>query len=549
MNKTAAAVKAICKKIYPYRFTVIFIVFCILALLYAVKTGKIINEAKIDVFAKNIILAFYIFAIICISAVTGFVFFYAQSLKYEKQFALMFIVYGMIYLAAMPTWSAPDTYAHWLRLFDIGQGHIVSAINPETKEGGQYLPEDILPDMDTTKYNYTAFTADYHKHMDKSQLVWYSFSSSALYSPVTYSFQLPGFLLASIFTDRPFVISYAARFSAFILSFILLYFSIKLIPVKKMTLLLLVLTPMFLQEATSLAGDALINTIAFAATAISLYYTTETIIKLTWKNLLIMALLAIPIALGKVVYLPLIALFFIIPKSKYTSKKSRYIFLMVLSITAIGLNIIWLNYARQFLVKFKDYVDSPAQIRYMLSHPVTFILIVFKTYLSNMIPYVLTFIGSSLGWLHIPVAKGIIALYALFILLLAIMENTEFAGNNPKRRISWYLFSVLAVLILIAAGLYVQWTRPGSLGVLGIQGRYLIPVSLAFILCIPNIIYSQTVIYPKEKISVSRTESGFMFDLNNIKRVIKTDTVYRAGLILVAYVSIRAISAVIKAYV
>ncbi len=62
-----------------------------------------------------------------------------------------------------------------------------------------------------------------------------------------------------IFTNSPVLIFYFARLGNFIVSFLILYFAIKICPKYKNVILFIGLTPMFVQQITSLSYDVISN--------------------------------------------------------------------------------------------------------------------------------------------------------------------------------------------------------------------------------------------------------------------------------------------------
>ena len=97
-------------------------------------------------------------------------------------------------------------------------------------------------------------------------------------------------------------------------------------PFSKELLLLIALMPMSLQQAASLSQDSFTNAIAFlfVAYCFKIAYNIE---KCSVKDKIILFGLAVIISLCKIVYLPLILLYFLIPHDRMESKKLLYLYL------------------------------------------------------------------------------------------------------------------------------------------------------------------------------------------------------------------------------
>ena len=89
--------------------------------------------------------------------------------------------------------------------------------------------------------------------------------------------------------------------------------------------------------------------------------------KIKKHELLILSLSSIYISQLKLVYLPVCLALFLIPDSKFTSKKKRILILMTIFIISILLNLIWLKISAQFLQSYRN--SSQAQLKYIISNP------------------------------------------------------------------------------------------------------------------------------------------------------------------------------------
>lgn len=88
-------------------------------------------------------------------------------------------------------------------------------------------------------------------------------------------------------------------------------------------------------------------------------------------------------------------------------------------------------------------------------------------------------IGSNLGWLNIPVC-ALLAIGYLLILVLQVSGNDDMSGIRLDLPVKSILGGVsLLVFALIFVTLYGQWTAYGYDKILGVQGRYFLPVSFS----------------------------------------------------------------------
>lgn len=115
-------------------------------------------------------------------------------------------------------------------------------------------------------------------------------------------------------------------------------------------------------------------------------------------------------------------------------------------------------------------------MEWILQHPLKTIYIMIYTTAARCYWYYKTMIGSSLGWLNIPVAGWIINGLALCLISTCLSEKgNEVITITRKHRLSFTL-CVLLVYLFFMIGMMIWWTPSDSWIVQGIQGRYFIPV-------------------------------------------------------------------------
>ena len=103
-----------------------------------------------------------------------------------------------------------------------------------------------------------------------------------------------------------------------------------------------------------------------------------------------------------------------------------------------------------------------------------------------------TMLGMQLGWLNVFVSR--IVIYGLLLLLLLSIVRTEDSGNSSRAEISGlHKASFLVVcglsVAMVFASMFMSWTPRGSISIMGIQGRYFLPLlPLLWMTCYsPNI--------------------------------------------------------------
>lgn len=362
-------------------------------------------------------------------------------------------------------------------------GHLFSQADEEgnaVRNFNKTIKDVVSPDNNTYAKYLDVLTAQ------ESQIEEpYILTNTALYSPICYFPQAVCVFVTKILGANILTQLFAARIGNFLVSILLIYFAIQKMPFKKMVVLLIAFLPLSLNELASCSSDALTNaiTLFFIAYIFGLKYDTEN--KITRKDYLILSLSTLVLSMCKIVYMPMCILLFCIPESKFNSKKEKYFKMGGLFTGVVILNLAWLVYASRFLVEINVGSNSSEQIKYILSNPLKYCIILVRTLHMNFQTYYLGLTGSGIAHLN----TGISSLFQFpLILLLGIFFVTK---EEKEEKIDWItkmivIMLILGIVLLIFTSLYIQWTPVYNGTVTGIQARYFIPILLLIPLAIQN---------------------------------------------------------------
>ena len=119
--------------------------------------------------------------------------------------------------------------------------------------------------------------------------------------------------------------------------------TLKVIPFKKNLMMMIMLLPVAMQEAGSLSYDSFNNALSFFTIAYILHLKVRAE-KVSWKQLAVLAILAIGLLIGKVIYVLLLGLVFIIPIHKLEIKLG--------GVKQITINAAWIKHHRVAVISF-----------------------------------------------------------------------------------------------------------------------------------------------------------------------------------------------------
>lgn len=254
-----------------------------------------------------------------------------KALKAENIFVVLSLIMGLFYLVINPPFQAPDEAQHMFKMWGYTQGTLRFKVL-------QNYTGDVLPLSLIKLSRYEFMRGDTNKKitvneikqslnvkLDKENKAFYTFNPTS-YTPVSY---FPSFLLLwvmKLLNIAPLVMMYMLRLCSLFLYTGLMYYAIKIMPVKKWLFFTLALLPMPLYTAASVSTDALFTGIVF----IFIAYCSRLALRprkgrvLRRKHYLVIGVLSLLISICKFAYMPLVLLYFIIPKDRFSSQKHRY---------------------------------------------------------------------------------------------------------------------------------------------------------------------------------------------------------------------------------
>ncbi len=396
--------------------------------------------------------------------------------KPENLFLLLSLVLCPLYLFCVPVFQVPDEVNHYVRAYGIVHGYLLSP------EGGNIpVPENLVP---YEWYTYTPFIMLKHFNMqiDPAASIMHNNVNMALYSPVSYVFQVLGIGAADFVSDNTYLLVMAGSIANMAGCTLLLYYAVKYIPYGKEVIAFISLLPMALQERASLSVDAITYAAVAAILAFCLYM-RHSKGKMGRREIALMYLLIGLVSSCKVVYFPAAFLFFLIPGERFGSSKKEWAHkaagVAEVAVCSVG----WLMIAKNYLGNTRAGGDTAEKIQFIFQNPGRYLYILDKMFWKNEEGFIQEMIGSKLGSLNITVN----AILILFIMMLFFKVYYKEKGRREKPDYlaeSVMLILSLGIVLLIAASLYLQWTdiAASTYSIEGLQGRYFLPV-LPLICC------------------------------------------------------------------
>ena len=396
-------------------------------------------------------------------------------LRAAKAFLCLWIPLSILYASVSPPLSAPDEMNHFFRSYEISLGHLSSEFNEEIMYGGRNLP--FAPADLRLLFTWHSYMENRNQEeLEEENFVYYS--STALYAPATYLPQAAGILAARSVTSRTVDLINAGCLAGWLCITGLLYLTLKILPYGKSVLALILLMPMNLQESVSLAPDGLVTALSAFLIAFTLYLRDRQQETMSHFQVGILYVAALWISMCKIVYLPFCLFLLLIPFERFRGgKKGKCLHALALTFLVFTINLLWLGHCRIFLNHLGT--NSPVQLAYIMTHPLNYYTTVWRTFLGQGGNLILQTAGLLLGSANVQMS-GILLLPYLFLIAHKANAVSPFASSKDSEGKAGLRAVCTAVLLIITiltfTSVYLSWTPVSDSEIIGLQGRYFIPL-------------------------------------------------------------------------
>lgn len=273
---------------------------------------------------------------------------------------------------------------------------------------------------------------------------------------------------------------YLCRFAGLFSYLLLVWLAIRWIPFGKWILLVLAASPMALFQAATLTADTISNGIGFffIAGCLRVAHAEE----IGWRETGTLVFLVFLLFLGKLNLIPLVLLpFLLLVPSQYTKRGAYPLLLGAVLILFIVEVVGWINIAS---TPFPDEVYPTAQLFHILENPFRFLQMLPRDLLTNGLIYLEGWINGY-GYYYWTPPQAVAALFLLGLgcALIAASPPDRAGGKLRIALLLVFAASSLATVVLM----YTSFTPVGLDRILGVQGRYFIPLALPLFLALPGL--------------------------------------------------------------
>lgn len=442
-----------------------------------------------------------------------------ERTDYTKLFVILCLVFGLFFVFLTPPFNAPDEAGHFEQSYYVAhgqllprvdaQGNVYGMIDQGYKQFRETWPGGVFDINQKASYKDIFVTLQNTVDTTPVKIPYrYYFYPFLLYTPQAIGINV-GHLLFYLFRMvhdyNTFQQMIFARLFNLLFFLVITACALKMIPVFKRTLLLLAMMPMTIFMAASCSADTFVYSISFLAVAYILRLAYSPDVRVIGKReFTCLSLLCGLLLLSKEIYVLLFLLCLLIPREKFRGIKRKLLVLVSSAVVGGALFGIWYLAVKistkgmtpgsyyAWGAQGMEMVRSEAlQTHYVLTHPLRYIAILYNDIVTQG-GYLSSFIGR-FGWLDTIVPSAFTVLYAVVLIISALMERSY---NRLARWQRLLIFLIAAgAVALVQTSVYIDWTPHPNIGglvvvggiqVLGVQGRYFIPIALSALFLLAN---------------------------------------------------------------
>jgi hypothetical protein len=399
--------------------------------------------------------------------------------------------------------KGPDEDRHVYRVFLVSDG-ICTAEPAIPVQEQRYMERFDYLDRQVTwvKLPRNSTGRDLVKLIDPEKLrplpVIANYAAINLYSCVPYIPAGIAVRLGRAVTDSPLLLTYVGRLGNLIFYLLMVWLAMRILPDFELSLAVIALMPMALNQGASLSADAVTMAVSFVFAAYVLRLAiSDSAAPLGRREYLLLAAGAVTAGLCKAnVGLVWVAL--LIPAARFSPRYKRWLVVAGCVAAAYGAMAAWQYVNRNNVeilstLKAADGIDLGENVALIFRQPAMFLGAVGHSLRLMGGEYLEQFVGK-LGGLDIRLPVWIPWVYLPLLLLVAIGHS---AG---ARLLGWQRLLLVGIFLFNAATvLSVVWTTEsqreviraeaahGQLYIRGVQGRYLIPFILLLLVAVSGL--------------------------------------------------------------
>lgn len=417
---------------------------------------------------------------------------YFGKTRPERFFLVTASCFGLLFVLLVPPFNNPDEPVHFFRVYQLSSMHLFSektskgiattipssyirSVQDNLSTNGKQI--NFHPDVKASPSRIIK-TLGYDLHDSKKEVTYYS--TAASYAPTSY---LPQVIVMSI--DRllhlsPVAMLYSVRLAGLAFYVAIIYSALKILPYRKWAVVFVALLPMSLAQSAAVTADSALIASMILLFSIILYAAHNKKVELSDKAKVGLAASVLIVGMSKQVFILITPVLFLVSATAFGSKQARRLYIYGTLLITWLFAALWglLNPALHASVSSAAAVDAHNRLITTLHYPVHLAVVLGNTFFSPKSNDLYTSFAGNFGWLDTPIPLWTSALVIGVLAYCLITEYDRLPRNKNKFYNPLLLAICAALFVAICSAFYLYWTPIESRQILGLQGRYFIPLVL-----------------------------------------------------------------------
>lgn len=411
------------------------------------------------------------------------------EVKFAKISFVVIFITGIIYSLVLPQFTIPDEWTHYLTAYS--QSSVLLNKKAFDEHGNVILYED--GSYYFVRYDHPKLSA-YAIEMNElsGNLMLDTKVEKKTRAPLNlatfgYIPQTIGVTIGRLLHMNSIQVAFIGRIFALLVYALLISCGIYMVPrFAKRILFAVSMLPMCLQQVCSFNYDSVLFTASFFLFAYLLYlaYKKDEVDKF---DLAIVTICTIAISTIKFVYLPILGVGLLIPAKKFKRKNTKWIYIVLVLVIGLLSFLLITKYNQYFWTVHINETKSIWDVEtykasFILYHPIKETIVFINTIQHFMSEYIEQMLSSPLGWLEIKMPSIITAGFSSVLLLSSMSSKDE--GSLKWQNRLWLLVLCSLMFVAVILALQITWTSDQFNLIIGVQGRYFLPILPLFLVLI-----------------------------------------------------------------
>lgn len=430
--------------------------------------------------------------IVLLLAIYGVFCFFTYKNKKQFIFPATLLTFSLIYMILFLPWSQPDSIAHYQAAYRysnlvMGYGGDMEWYYREEDAAyfnevwAQFATNGMIVNLNPHLYSYELVLKHAGLLCKATDMMENAVQPEVMkfYSILSYLPQVVGLCIGRLLHLNVILTVYLARLCILFTYVAALSRAVRRTPAGKSVIAAIALFPLSLMMASSFSYDAMviISTLSFVVSILCLCDNPRSKRNMAEAVFWIFVIGGVKGG-GYLILLPLVFML-------YQKEERKRSFLQMAAVCGAGLlSLVLFDLvlpAGMTLFQFGEEGGGNLTSAFALQQPLTYLKMCLRVYRSLGIHYVKEAIGSSLAWLEYQPLLGNVAMLLLIIVCLAfVLEKDRFI---LKLREKCILALVIVIGLFTTPIMLLKDTPMDSLVIVGLQGRYFLPLApLAFLM-------------------------------------------------------------------